>query len=371
VIKVGKLWSWLARSGKVSGSSRRDGLPYKGLPPIPVPKPRNKAGHSLVIISASGNTRQIDLTPFRMRICILAGIALVVLVLLSVFSISPLIRVNGGSTTAGSDSSEKIEALKEELRQKDLALSVQEKRLKEMRETPTLAAIGQRQPAPQTNRSMPKAEQPAETESPLMSLQDSSKTEVRAPAGEDEEEAPGTQGVAQPRVAARSDRSEPVGGSSTQTARNPGAQDLINFDAQEVVAAPKNRSSGTVSFRLIKDAPEIRFSGYLFVFVEMSDQRGENSIWAYPKQTRLGDGDLPADYRDGETLSFKYNQRVELPYADPRTGSSLARVSIILYSENGKIVFQRGFDRREIKIAPSKSAVEERSRQGVEKRRAL
>ena len=307
-----------------------------------------------------------------MRVCILACIAFVVLVVLSVFSISPLIRVNGGSTTAGSDSSEKMEALKEELRQKDLALSVQEKRLKEMRETPTLAAIGQRQPAQQTNRSTPKAEQPSETESPLMSLQDSSKTEVRAPAREDdEEEAPGTQGVAQPRVAARSDRSEPVGGSSTQTAQNHGAQDLINFDAQEVVAAPKNRSSGTVSFRLIKDAPEIRFSGYLFVFVEMTDQRGENSIWAYPKQTRLGDGDLPADYRDGETLSFKYNQRVELPYADPRTGSSLARVSIILYSENGKIVFQRGFDRREIKIAPSKSAVEERSRQGADRRRAL
>ena len=265
-----------------------------------------------------------------------------------------------------------MEALKEELRQKDLALSVQEKRLKEMRETPTLAAIGQRQPAHQTNRSTPKAEQPSETESPLMSLQDSSKPEVRAPAGEDDEEqAPGTQAVAQPRVAARSDQSEPVGGSSTQTARNPGGQALINFDAQEVVAAPKNRSSGTVSFRLIKDAPEIRFSGYLFVFVEMTDQRGENSIWAYPKQTRLGDGDLPADYRDGETLSFKYNQRVELPYADPRTGSSLARVSIILYSENGKIVFQRGFDRREIKIAPSKSAVEERSRQGADRRRAL
>ncbi len=307
-----------------------------------------------------------------MRVGVVAVIVLVVLVVCSVFSLSPLIRVSGWSTTTGSDSSEKIEALKEELRQKDLALSIQEKRLKEMRETPTLAAIGQRQPVHQAERSTPKPEQSSEVESPLMSLQDSSKTEVRAPAGdEDEVEVSGAQTVVQPRVASRADRSEPVGGSSTQTARNPGGQAVINFDAQEVVAAQKNRSSGTVSFRLIKDAPEIRFSGYLFVFVEMTDQRGENSIWAYPKQTRLGDGDLPADYRDGETLSFKYNQRVELPYADPRTGSSLARVSIILYSESGKIVFQRGFDRREVKIAPSKSAVEERSRQGVEKRRAL
>jgi len=87
----------------------------------------------------------------------------------------------------------------------------------------------------------------------------------------------------------------------------------------------------------------------------MTDQRGENSIWAYPKQTRLGDGDLPADYRDGETLSFKYNQRVELPYADPRTGSSLARVSIILYSENGKIVFQRGLIGGKLKLRPLKA----------------
>ncbi len=305
-----------------------------------------------------------------MRVVILAGIALVVLVLLSAFSLSPLIRVNSNSTAAVSESSEKIEALKEELRQKELALSIQEKRLKEMRETPTLAAIGQKQPTHQTNRSTTKPDQTSETESPLMSLQDSSKTEVRAPTGEvEEEEGPGA--ITQQRTAARSDRSEPMGGPSTQTAVNPGAQPIVNFDAQEVVAVPKNRSSGTVSFRLIKDAPEIRFSGYLFVFVEMTDQRGENSIWAYPKQTRLGDGDLPAEYRDGETLSFKYNQRVELPYSDPRAGSSLARVSIILYSENGKIVFQRGFDRREIKITPAKSAVEERSRQGVEKRRAL
>jgi len=73
-----------------------------------------------------------------------------------------------------------------------------------------------------------------------MSLQDSSKTEVRAPAREDdEEEAPGTQGVAQPRVAARSDRSEPVGGSSTQTAQNPGAQTLSTLMRKKLLLRQK------------------------------------------------------------------------------------------------------------------------------------
>jgi len=50
------------------------------------------------------------------------------------------------------------------------------------------------------------------------------------------------------------------------------------------------------------------------------------------------------DFREGESISFKHNSRVELPYEDIRSGASLARVSILLYGENGKIVFQRGFD---------------------------
>ena len=88
-----KGWKTMVLAGEKGQGFRiieENGLPYKGLPPIPVPKPRNKAGHSLVIISASGNSRQIDLTPFRMRVAILAGIALVVLVVLSVFSIKSL-----------------------------------------------------------------------------------------------------------------------------------------------------------------------------------------------------------------------------------------------------------------------------------------
>jgi hypothetical protein len=128
---------------------------------------------------------------------------------------------------------------------------------------------------------------------------------------------------------------------------------IINFNAEEVAAVSDSPNSGTVSFRLVKDRPDVRFVGYLFVYVEMVDRRGETKLYAYPKQTRRGEGDLPSDYREGESIAFKYNSRVELPYGDIRPGASLAGVSILLYGEDGKIVFQRGLSRNEIKIVDS------------------
>ena len=307
---------------------------------------------------------------------LLALVALIVLMVLSIYSIRPLFRGTDGSAPTDSELSDKVEALKEELKQKDLALSVQEKRLKEMREVPTLAAIGQRPPV-ETNRAEPKTEQSSESEGPLMSLQDSSKPEKGDRTLEDNDDgniALG-HGAARSQAPTRSARTEPAERPSLQEQPAGAKQPVISFDAQDVSAIPQASNTGTLSFRLVKDSPDIRFSGYLFVFVEMADKRGENAIWAYPQQTRLGEGDLPADYRDGETLSFKYNQRVELPYGDTRSGASLAKISILLYSENGKIVYQRGFDRNEVKIASSKRAVgqhqQDRSRQAAEKRRAL
>ena len=209
-----------------------------------------------------------------------------------------------------------------------------------------------------------------------MSLQDSSKPERGGRPAEDDDDGNIARGHGRCRIAGGgSNRADGTSRAAVLTRSHVRAakQPVISFDAQDVSAIPQAPNTGTLSFRLVKDSPDIRFSGYLFVFVEMADQRGENAIWAYPQQTRLGEGDLPADYRDGETLSFKYNQRVELPYGDTRAGASLARVSILLYSENGKIVFQRGFDRTEVKMASSKRAVgqQDRSRQGAEKRRAL
>ena len=293
---------------------------------------------------------------------------------LSVFSTGPLFRGSVGAAPADSELAGKVEALKEELRQKDLALSVQEKRLNEMRETPTLAAIGQK-PAVETNRPGPPTEQSSEGEGPLMSLQDSPKTGKGPQGAEDNDEGKITRGgeAVRQQAPTRAARSEPAERPSSQETRAAAKQGVISFDAQDVSAIPHGSNTGTLSFRLVKDSPDIRFSGYLFVFVEMTDRRGENAIWAYPQQTRLAEGDLPADYRDGETLSFKYNQRVELPYGDTRPGASLAKVSILLYSENGKIVYQRGFDRNEVRVASRKRAVGQRDRspQGAEKRRAL
>ncbi len=56
-----------------------------------------------------------------------------------------------------------------------------------------------------------------------------------------------------------------------------------------------------------------------------------------------------------------------------RMGASLARVSILLYGENGKIVFQRSFDRKEVKMVGARgSHADSTSRQkSSEKRRAL
>lgn len=147
---------------------------------------------------------------------------------------------------------------------------------------------------------------------------------------------------------------------------------LINFDAQQVTATVEAPNSGTLSFRLVKDQPDIKFAGYLFVYVEMEDKRGENRIYVYPKETRLGEGDLPYDFRDGETIAFKFNSRVELPYGDPRPAAYLSGVSILLYGENGKIVFQRTFGRQEVAlITPKSNKAEQIKPRSSEKRQAL
>ncbi len=186
-----------------------------------------------------------------------------------------------------------------------------------------------------------------------------------------------SEGAAEPRVAkeesAGQSSSSPMRPSLGEIGATP--QSIMNFNAQEVAADPKGPNSGALSFRLIKDQPDVMFSGYLFVFVEMADQRGESKIYAYPDEARLGEEDLPADYREGKSISFKRNSRVKLPYEDIRPGVSLSRVTILLYGENGRVVFQRSFDRGELKSVAQKSsapaAADASRHRPVEKRRAL
>jgi len=178
------------------------------------------------------------------------------------------------------------------------------------------------------------------------------------------EPGPRASASAEPAVRSRPPASEAV--------RPQGKATVVNFDAQDVTAIQEKAGSGTLSFRLVKDQPDVRFAGYLFVFLEMADRRGENKIFAYPNQTRLGEGDLPWDYRDGESIAFKYNSRVELPFNDGRQGAGLSRVSILLYGENGKIVFQRGFDVKELKTMTGKGTKVEGSKtRSGERRQAL
>jgi hypothetical protein len=259
---------------------------------------------------------------------------------------------------------EQVKYLQDELQRKDMNIAAQEKSIRDLQESQTSLALSKITSEPSRKAYASKDPESAE-DATVSALQEAIKPKsgpTGKPTGrlEEIEEVAG---------------STPASGSaSSNSAQVAEKTPPVNFNAQEVAATVDANSGGTLSFRLVKDQPEQRFSGYLFVFVEMADQRGENKIYVYPKTAKLGEEDLPADFKDGETLSFKYNSRVELPYADIRQGASLARVSILLYGENGKIVFQRSFDRKEIKsmaAKPTPNTMEGARTKAGDKRRAL
>lgn len=355
--KVGKVWSWLAARIRGSGSSAKPGPPYKERPPVPAPKVRKKSRYSLVIISESGSSRQIDLTTFRIRAAVGGVLAFLCIVVIVSMSVGGSIFGKASSGTDTSALTEKVRSLEEELRKKDLALAVQKKRLSETEQS-TAASAAQPQ---QSRRLVPSDErtpaaQLSQEEGRLASIPETSPQAGSVAVAEpkaDESKAPSRPAAGSKRTADAGPAQSRTDSRTTEEKADSGHA-LINFNAQEVTAVSEHSNNGTLSFRLIKDNPNLRFSGYLFVFVEMVDKKGENKIYAYPKRTRLGEGDLPQDYRSGESLSFKYNSRVELPFRDMRTGASLARVSILLYGEDGSIVFQRGFNRGELKLVGAK-----------------
>jgi hypothetical protein len=332
------------------------------MPPVPMPKARAKARYSIVIINEAGQSRQIELTPVRMRIGI--GAIAAVVCLFVVMSILAVGSFSGRSTVAARDdgTSGKLKALQEELGKKELALAVLEKRLKEAEESPALAVAA---PKPLT--------EPSDLATAGV-LQQSSETDTRVSAASpgieeefDLQHRSGAQATAPKQTAQRESSAQ------FQTEAGEGQrQPPVNFNAEAVTASAETTSNGTLSFRLIKDQPTVQFAGFLFVFLEMVDQKGETKIYAYPERTRIGDGDLPANYKDGKDLAFKYNCRIELPYSDMRQGAKLERVSILLYGENGKIVFQRGFDSNEVKVITAKNAAPDATRtKSANKRRAL
>jgi hypothetical protein len=353
------------------------------MPPIPIPKTRTKARYSIVLMSESGTSRQIELTPLRVRVGLVAGAVAIGLVVLGILGTWGYLSGKRGATAINDTLEPKVQALQEELRKKELEIAIQEKRLRELQESPTLAAI----PSRPAREAAPAAEatndrEPAtESDGPLTALQDAVKPPPDSSgrskgSGEAIEESPGTSSSAglatRKPVASRPTESPLVraGQSEGTSAQSP----IVNFNARDVTAEVEGANRWKLSFRLVKDHPDTLFSGYVFVFVETVDPQGKRGIVVYPSSTRLAEEDLPVDYREGKAIAppFRHNAKVALDYEGDQLESSLSRISILLYDESGKIVFQRGFDRKELKMVGKKSGTLEgaRSKAG-QKRRAL
>lgn len=351
--------------GKIRGSasSRKNGPPYREVPPVPERKTKSRARYTIVLISDSGASRQLELTSFRLRVCaaVATGVA-VLLVVAAAGSAGIFSRTTHMSGQAG-ELAKTVSLLQEQLKEKQAALIVQERRVKELQELPTLTTVPSRSTVSEgPRRELGPAAEPV-VDGPLTGLDES-----RDGAGTDSGVA--TRGYDRPADSVESRGSETDGrhaaalqsekaggtlesrtGSSTTTAP------IIVFDAQGLNAAlPNSKGKDILSFRLVKDRPDVRFTGYLFVFVEVIDSQGRSRIYAYPDNTRVGEENIPTDFQEGKGVAFKYNTRVELPLpeVEAESGASLAGVSVLLYGEDGQIVYQRGFDRKEVKIVMAK-----------------
>ena len=84
------------------------------------------------------------------------------------------------------------------------------------------------------------------------------------------------------------------------------------------------------------------------MYLEVRDPQGQTVVYVNPSGTDLGEGDLPINFRQGKPISFQRYSQVALDFPDERRGAALSGVSILLYDESGRIVFQRGFETTEI-----------------------
>lgn len=376
-MNVGEIWKSLADKVRRSEYTIMNKAPLKDAPPIPAHKTRPRGGYSIVVIGQSGKSRQYELSATSSKVAM--GLAILLLFFLTVGLVSSAKYLLYGSSKTASDSSisEKLNALQEELRNKEVALAVHESRLKEQQLSgePSLASRDLEQASGSSDLAVHGVAGKGSMTSSVASLSpnhkledfnDSSVSESEKKAQSNKANSPEKSDTNLKAAQSSAEKSE------TSFLQQDGAP-IVNFNTQDVAVATESQGSGTLSFRLVKDHPNLLFSGYLFVFVEMEDKRGENKIYVYPDKARLGEGDLPSDFREGESISFKYNSRVELPFGDIRSGASLARVSILLYGENGRIVFQRGFDKQELNIAIANSKKTDSTRQKTasDKRRPL
>lgn len=374
-MRIGDIWSFLAEKFNHSDNSLKSSILFKEAPAIPSHRVKSQRGYSVVVIGKSGKSHQYDLTPKIMGALMSLSVLVIVLSGLGLYSGAKSLLV--GTNPNGHDLalSEKLTALQEELRNKEVALAVRESRLKEQASMGSAGGPRDFEQASGAAGSGKTFSSGEPQESLLASVTPAERTDssfdsslAHPESGPDDKAVTGAQKL-------DSARKSPKLGSDTVAAVDPSLEkkNIVNFNTQDVAISTESPGAGTLSFRLVKDHPNVLFSGYLFVFVEMEDKRGENKIYVYPDKTRLGEGDLPSDFKEGESISFKYNSRVELPYGDIRAGANLARVSILLYGENGKIVFQRGFEKKELGVTSASGNKPEPPKQKTasEKRRPL
>jgi len=278
--------------------------------------------------------------------------------------------------------SARVRSLQEELSKKEQVLTIQEKRLKEMQEARSLGAAPPAVPtdaSPLTGVATSRVHiQPDGGSAPPLSDLDRPGRNSALQERSIKEEPPGTAKTVASTES--SPRRVDASGSAVETQSSSGAsasrvrEPRISFDVQDVTVVRDTPSDGKLSFLILKDRPDIAFTGYLFVFVEMVDRQGETKVYAYPGQTALGDGDdLPVNYRVGQIIKeFRKNSRVNLDYKDDRETATLAGASILLYGDDGKIVYQRRVDLKEMKVVSGKSIKAESSRtKHTHKRQAL
>ncbi|MCL5124633.1 MAG: hypothetical protein M1511_09095 [Deltaproteobacteria bacterium] len=372
--KVTNLWSWFQEG--ITGRKTKKGFanPGKDMPVIPSHKPMVSPGFSVVLINERRGPTQFDLTGRKLRIGV--GLA-VVIVLLSVFGMYSFVRGLVGHTSTVASGYKKGAARIADLQSKtqdkqnslsngsrDYLGSAGSGSLSDNTPSGTTESAVQESTAGSSKSSQESADK---LEGDLSASLQQSPTAQERSASNNMTAALHTGSGA----ISSGPKSEAVNPDRGHSATTTGS--IMNFNAQDVTVKPEGANSGTLSFRLIKDHPDMLFSGYLFVFVEMKDKKRETKIFVYPDKTRLGEGDLPSDFRQGENISFKYNSRVELPYGDIRSGSALARVSILLYGDDGKIVFQRGFEKKELLVsgASGPQRMEGAKSKPADKRRAL
>ncbi len=363
--KVANLWSWFLERIRVSKKDPNSGKLYKDMPAIPSHKPLNNPGFSVVLINERRGPRQFNLTGKRFR---LGLVGTVIIVCLSVFGVYSVFKGFLGHTSMMAGGYKKgvanIGSLQSKPQDGGTSLSGPSKDYSGSAGSGGLQS-GSTYQETETDPSTKFPQSSEKLEGDLSSGLREPETRTKENQTSNATAALEHQGTGIPESSARSQVVAPQ--------NNLSAGPIINFNAQDVTVKPTGANAGTLSFRLIKDHSDLLFSGYLFVFVEMKDKRGETKIYVYPDKTRLGEEDLPSDFKQGENISFKYNSRVELPYEDIRSGAGLARVSILLYGDDGKIVFQRGFEKKELLVsgASGPQRMEGAKSKPTEKRRAL